>query len=44
MVEAFADAVLNDTELPFSAEDSIHQMQTLDALKRAYQTNTAVDI
>lgn len=41
MVEAFADAVLGRTPLPFLPEDSVRNMKVLDALALAARNQTA---
>ncbi len=44
MVEHFADAVLAKTELMYSLEDSIKNMQVLDALAQAARTGKTVKL
>ncbi|HEY0072259.1 MAG TPA: Gfo/Idh/MocA family oxidoreductase [Chloroflexia bacterium] len=44
MVEHFADAVLNDTRLSYTLEDSLANMRVLDALKEAAQTGRRVEV
>ena len=35
IVEAFSDAVLNNTPVPLPLSDSLHNMQTIDAFARS---------
>lgn len=44
MVEHFSDAVLGRTELDFKPDESIANMQVLDALARAARTGETVDL
>ncbi|MEA2575817.1 MAG: D-xylose 1-dehydrogenase D-xylono,5-lactone-forming [Chloroflexia bacterium] len=44
MVEHFADAVLNDTELSYTLEDSLANMRVLDALIEAARTGRRVGV
>ncbi|MEM7336436.1 MAG: Gfo/Idh/MocA family oxidoreductase [Chloroflexota bacterium] len=44
MVEDFADVILGEKQPRFSPEDSIRQMQVLDALKLAAQTGKAISL
>lgn len=42
MIEHFADAVAGNKPLAFQVEDSIRQMQVLDALRRAAKSNQSI--
>ncbi len=44
MVEHFAEAVLNDTALGYTLEDSLANMRVLDALKEAARTGRRVEV
>ena len=44
MVEHFADAVLNDTALSYTLEDSLANMRVLDALIEAARTGRRVEV
>ena len=44
MVEHFADAVLGKTELAISPEESVRNMQVLDALAEAARTGKTVKL
>ena len=44
MVEHFADAVLEKTELLYPVEDSIGNMQVLDALAQAARTEETINL
>jgi xylose dehydrogenase (NAD/NADP) len=44
MVEHFADAVLNDTALGYTLEDSLANMRVLDALIEAARTGRRVEV
>jgi predicted dehydrogenase len=44
MIEHFADAVLNKRPLAYTPQDSLGNMQTIDALKEAAQKGTRVTV
>jgi predicted dehydrogenase len=44
MVEHFADAVLNDTSLSYTLEDSLANMRVLDALAESARTGLRVTV
>jgi predicted dehydrogenase len=44
MVEHFADAVLNDTDLSYTLQDSLANMRVLDALKESALTGRRVEL
>lgn len=44
MVEQFADAVLSQSQLPFTAQDSINNMRVLDALAQAAKSGESVKL
>lgn len=44
MAEAFADAILNGTPVPYPASDSIENMRVLDAIMRASRSGRVEDV
>ena len=44
MIEHFADAVLNNRPLAYTPQDSLGNMQTIDALKKSARTGKRVAV